>query len=143
MARAVRDPGRAPSSAHRTALARISRNSGILESQSPRQGASHRGRSRALPRRVKVVFDTHILVSALLFPGGRGEAALQRIIDERDQLVLSKPILDELLGVLARKFSRDAEELAHVAVFLGELAALVRPSRRLKVLKDDPDNRVL
>ncbi len=92
---------------------------------------------------MKVVFDTHILVSALLFPGGRGEAALQRIIDERDQLVLSKPILDELLGVLARKFSRDAEELAHVAVFLSDLAHYVKPRRRLKVVTDEPDNRIL
>jgi len=29
---------------------------------------------------VKVVFDTDILVSALAFPGGRGEAALWRIV---------------------------------------------------------------
>ena len=51
---------------------------------------------------MKVVFDTSILVSALVFPGGRGEAALRRIIEEQDQLVVSKPILDELLGILAR-----------------------------------------
>ena len=31
---------------------------------------------------MKVVFDTNILVSALVFPGGRGEAALRRIIEE-------------------------------------------------------------
>ena len=92
---------------------------------------------------MRVVFDTNVLVSALVFPGGQGEAALRRIIEERDELVLSRPILDELLGVLARKFARDAEELAHAAVFLGELAITVRPGRRLKVLKDDPDNRVL
>ena len=89
------------------------------------------------------MFDTNVLVSALVFPGGQGEAALRRIIEERDELVLSKPILDELLGVLARKFSRNAEELAHAAVFLGELGTTVKPGRRLKVLKDDPDNRVL
>jgi putative PIN family toxin of toxin-antitoxin system len=92
---------------------------------------------------LRVVFDTNVLISALVFPGGQGEAALHRIIEERDELVLSKPILDELLGVLARKFSRDAEELAHAAVFLGELGTMVKPGRRLKVLKDDPDNRVL
>jgi putative PIN family toxin of toxin-antitoxin system len=89
------------------------------------------------------VFDTNVLVSALVFPGGQGEAALHRIIEERNELVLSRPILDELLGVLARKFSRDAEELAHAAVFVGELGTMVKPGRRLKVLKDDPDNRVL
>jgi putative PIN family toxin of toxin-antitoxin system len=92
---------------------------------------------------VRVVFDTNILVSALVFPGGRGEVALQRIIEERDELVFSKPVLDELLGILARKFSRDAEELARVAVFLSSVATFVRPRRKLQVVKDDPDNRVL
>jgi putative PIN family toxin of toxin-antitoxin system len=93
--------------------------------------------------RKRVVFDTNILVSALVFPGGQGEAALRRIIDETDQLVLSRPIVDELLDVLARKFARDAEELAHVAVFVTELAVVVAPKRRLRVVKDDPDNRIL
>jgi uncharacterized protein len=92
---------------------------------------------------LKVVFDTNILVSALGFPGGRGETALRRIVEEHDQLMLSKPILDELLGILARKFARDAEELAHVAVFLSELGVLVRPRRRLRVARDEPDNRIL
>ena len=92
---------------------------------------------------MKVVFDTNILVSALVFPGGRAEAALLRVIEEHDQLLLSKPILDELLGVLARKFSRDAEELARTAVLLSELALTVRPRQKLRVVKDDPDNRVL
>lgn len=92
---------------------------------------------------MKVVFDTNVLVAALVFPGGRGEAAVRRILDEQDQLVLSKPILDELLGVLARKFSRDAEELARVALFLSDLSLAVRPRKRLHVVKDEPDNRVL
>jgi putative PIN family toxin of toxin-antitoxin system len=92
---------------------------------------------------VRVVFDTNILVSALVFPGGRGEAALRRVIEEHDELVLSKPILDELLGILARKFSRDAEELSRVAVFMSTLATFVNPRRRLHVVSDEPDNRVL
>ena len=92
---------------------------------------------------MKVVFDTNVLVSALVFPGGRGETALQRIVEEKDQLVISKPILDELLGILGRKFARDAEALSHVAVFLTELSLSVRPRQRLHVVKDDPDNRIL
>ena len=93
--------------------------------------------------RKRVVFDTNILVSALVFPGGRGEAALRRIIEQADQLLLSRPIVDELLDVLSRKFARDAEELSHVAVFVTELAVVVAPKRRLRVVKDDPDNRIL
>jgi putative PIN family toxin of toxin-antitoxin system len=92
---------------------------------------------------VKVVFDTNILVSALVFPGGRADLALRRIIEEKDQLLLSRAILDELLGILARKFSRDAEELAHVAVFLSDVATTVKPRRKLAVLSDEPDNRIL
>ena len=92
---------------------------------------------------MKAVFDTNILVSALVFPGGHGEEALRCVIAERDRLILSKPILEELLGVLGRKFSRDAEELAHVAVFLSGLAHFVKPRRKLDVVKDEPDNRIL
>ena len=92
---------------------------------------------------MKVVFDTNILVSALVFPGGRADSALRRIIEQRDQLLLSRPILDELLGILARKFSRDAEELAHFAVFLSDLSILVKPRRKIAVLADEPDNRIL
>lgn len=92
---------------------------------------------------MRVVFDTNILVSALTFPGGRGEAALRRILEEQDELVISKPILDELLGILARKFSRDPEELARIAVFISTIVTFVSPRRRLRVVKDGPDNRVL
>ena len=92
---------------------------------------------------MRVVFDTNILVSALVFPGGQGEAALRRIIEEIDQLVLSRPILEELLDVLGRKFARDAEELAHVAVYLSDIATIVAPKQRIRAVKDEPDNRIL
>ncbi|HEX2163874.1 MAG TPA: putative toxin-antitoxin system toxin component, PIN family [Thermoanaerobaculia bacterium] len=92
---------------------------------------------------MKVVFDTNVYVSALVLSGSRGEEALARILQGRDRLLISKPILDELLGVLARKFSRDAEELARVAVFLDELAERVETGERLAVLSDEPDNRIL
>ncbi|MCM2328223.1 MAG: putative toxin-antitoxin system toxin component, PIN family [Lysobacter sp.] len=92
---------------------------------------------------MRVVFDTNVLVAALVFPGGQGDAALRRVIEGKDQLVLSRAILDEFLEVLGRKFARDAEELAHVAVFVSDLATVVAPKRRLRVVKDDPDNRIL
>jgi putative PIN family toxin of toxin-antitoxin system len=78
-----------------------------------------------------------------MLPGSRAEEALNRVIEGTDRLVLSKPILDELLGVLARKFSQDREELARVAVWLGELAEWVRPAQRLSVAADEADNRIL
>ena len=92
---------------------------------------------------MKVVFDTNILVSALVMPGSRGDEALLRIVEGRDRLLLSHAILDELLEVLARKFARDAEELSRVAVFLASLAVLVEPSEQVAALADEPDNRIL
>jgi putative PIN family toxin of toxin-antitoxin system len=92
---------------------------------------------------VRVVFDTNVLVAAIVFPGGQGDKALRRVIEGHDVLLLSKPILDELLEVLGRKFARDAEELAHVAVFLSDLSTSVAPRRRLRIVTDDADNRIL
>ncbi len=92
---------------------------------------------------MKVVFDTNVLISALIFPAGQAETALSRVIEEKDRLFISKPILGELLRVLARKLSPDPEALARVAVFLSDIAELVRPTRRVKALRDQADNRIL
>ncbi len=92
---------------------------------------------------MNVVFDSNILISAILTPGGKAEQAVQQLIDGQDQLLLSKDIILEVLDVLAQKFSRDQEELARVAVYLSELGELVKPGRRLKILADEPDNRIL
>lgn len=92
---------------------------------------------------MRVVFDSNILISALLFPGGRAEAAVANILDGIDDLVISRPIILEVLSVLASKFSRDKEEISRVAVVLGEMGEIVEPSRRLSVLPDEPDNRIL
>jgi len=92
---------------------------------------------------VKVVFDTNVFVSALTLPGGRGDQALGKIIEGEDSLAISKSIIDELLSVLARKFGRDREELARVAVFLSNLGELVEPREAVTILADEPDNRIL
>jgi putative PIN family toxin of toxin-antitoxin system len=92
---------------------------------------------------VRAVFDTNIYVSAFAIPGGRAAAALLKAVEGEVRLVISKPIIHELLDVLARKFGRDAEELARVAVFLAELAEVVQPRRNIEMLSDDTDNRIL
>ena len=92
---------------------------------------------------MRVVFDSDILVSGLIFPGKQAEKALLRIIEGRDRLLVSKPIIDELLNVLARKFARDREALARTAVLITDLGEMARPKRRIRVFRDEPDNRIL
>ncbi len=92
---------------------------------------------------MKVVFDTNIFISAFIIPGSQAEKAMLRIIEGMDVLLLSKGILDELLSVLSIKFSRNKEEISRVAVILSEMAEWVDPSKKIKVLIDEPDNRIL
>jgi uncharacterized protein len=92
---------------------------------------------------VRIVFDTNVFVSAFESLGDSASAALERILDGKDRLLISKPVIDELLGVLARKFSRDPAYLARTALFLVEIAESVQPIDQLQVFADDPDNRIL
>lgn len=78
-----------------------------------------------------------------MFPGRQAEKAIDRILDGHDHLLISRPIIDETLTVLARKFRRDAEQLSHDAILLASLGEIVATKLRLQLLKDDPDNRIL
>jgi putative PIN family toxin of toxin-antitoxin system len=92
---------------------------------------------------VRVVFDTNIFISALVIPGSLAERAILKIIEGKDCLLISKDIIDEVLSVLSSKFGRDGEALSHVALTLSELAEWVSPGRRVKIFRDEPDNRIL
>jgi putative PIN family toxin of toxin-antitoxin system len=92
---------------------------------------------------MKVVFDTNIFISALVIPGGQAEKAIRRITEGKDALFISRPIISEILSVLSKKFSRDSEALSRVAVFLSDLAPVVHPVKRINVLADEADNRII
>ena len=92
---------------------------------------------------MRVVFDTNIFISALAIPGSLAEKAIIKIIEGEDILLISKDIVNEVLSVLSSKFGRDKEGLSHVAVILSELGELVKPTRKVSIFKDDPDNRIL
>lgn len=92
---------------------------------------------------MRVVFDTNIFISALTLPGGKAEAAVLEIIEGKDTLAISHKIIDEVLTVLARKFSKDAEALSRVAVNLADIGEIVHPTERLNVFDDESDNRIL
>jgi len=61
---------------------------------------------------MRVVFDTNIFISALILPGGSADKAIMRIINGDATLVISREIIDEILIVLARKFSKMQRPLA-------------------------------
>jgi putative PIN family toxin of toxin-antitoxin system len=92
---------------------------------------------------VRVVFDTNIFISAFVSPGRQAAMALVRIAEGRDQLLTSKPIVDETLTVLQTKFDWEDERLAQAAELLEKIGESLATTKRIQLLKDDPDNRIL
>ena len=92
---------------------------------------------------MKVVFDTNIFISALVIPGSQAEKAISKIIKGDDILLISKEIIDEVLSVLSSKLGRDRDELSHVAVVLSELGEIISSIKKVRIFKDEPDNRIL
>lgn len=91
---------------------------------------------------IRVVFDTNILLSAVVF-GGNPEKLIRLAWERKIRLLVSPAILLELVMVLRDKFRRDDEEAKKAVQMIGSLAELVKPRHRVRVLDDDPDNRIL
>ncbi len=92
---------------------------------------------------LRVVADSNVYISALNF-GGVPDRVLALARRGRVQIFVSKPILDEIEGVLKRKFgwppSRAREALTAIRKFASEVKA---GERVAAVDKDEPDNRIL
>ena len=92
---------------------------------------------------MKVVFDTNIYISAFVIPGGNAERAYLHAIEGDFNLCTSIAILTELARKLDEKFGWEKHRIEQVITAIGNLATIFKPSLRLKVVSDDPDNRVL
>ena len=85
-----------------------------------------------------------MLISALIFPGGKPFQLLELAREGKINLTVSEAILDEMAGVLARKFNWQPEEIAAGRKWITEMARTVKPAVRLDIIKEDPpDNRIL
>ena len=92
---------------------------------------------------MKVVFDTNIYISAFAIPGGRAEEAYLLALKGKFTLYSSVSILTETAQKLRNKFDWEEYKTTRLLKSIGRLAVVVKPQRRLHVLPDDPDNRIL
>jgi len=92
---------------------------------------------------LKVVFDTNIYISAFVIPGGNAEKAYVHAIEGEVALYTSVSILTELAQKLEEKFGWEKGRIERLITFIGEVATVLKTTPRLKVLADDPDNRIL
>jgi len=93
---------------------------------------------------LRVVLDTNVLISAILF-GGKPRQILEKAIRREIRLCISEPILDEFRGVLRRsKFDYSPKMIQAILTELTGVADFVNPSRTIDAVPEDPaDNRIL
>lgn len=92
---------------------------------------------------IRVVLDTNVYISALMF-GGLPGFLFDLALSQSFLPVISPALLDELDEKLQSKFEVSAEDAAIVRTKLQSVAEIVRPDLILHVIKEDPDdNRVL
>jgi uncharacterized protein len=89
---------------------------------------------------LRVTADTNILISALIFPGGKPFQLLELAREGKISLTVSEAILDETAEVLANKFNWPPEDIAAGRKWITGMARTVKPAVRLAVVKDDPDD---
>jgi len=92
---------------------------------------------------MRVVFDTNVFISAFVVPGSQGERAVLLARQRRFDLCTSVPILTETAGRLRDKFGQDDEDIKQALRQIARAAAVVKPTSKLNVLQDVPDNRIL
>lgn len=92
----------------------------------------------------QVVADSNIFVSALVY-GAKPLEVLEMGLEREIHLLTSPDILDETLGVLRDKFRYTPEQLEESKLRIEAACyGIFRPSVKLDVVKDDPDdNKVL
>lgn len=92
---------------------------------------------------MKVVYDTNIFISALIFPGEKPVKAFNLILEGAIFVCSSPAILHELWRILKEKFGWDEVRLMDLLHLLGDTLIITKPRIRLKVAVHDADNRVL
>ncbi len=91
---------------------------------------------------VKVVPDTNILVSSLVF-GGEPEKILFLIQRKKIIGVTSKVLVAELCEILLKKFNFSKERVLQLEHKMRKSFQVVYPRKTISVSRDPDDNRVL
>jgi len=93
----------------------------------------------------RYVFDTNVLVSAVLFEHGKPGQAFRQAL-RHGEVLISLPLLEELAEVLGRKkFERyiKADERDEFLQALVARAALIDPRETIRVCRDPKDDMLL
>jgi len=91
---------------------------------------------------MKVVVDTNVLISALLFKGISG-----RVFDYcmvKEEVILSPWILDEFQNKLLGKFKLDLSDVNEIIDTIEQKSNVIQPENELpNICRDEDDNNIL
>lgn len=91
----------------------------------------------------RIVLDTNVLISAVLF-GGPPRQVLELVISGAVDCTLSIPILDEIRHVLYRpKFGFSPEQSFQLLEELHAVCDVINPTIRLNAVTSDPDDNMV
>lgn len=91
---------------------------------------------------LKVVLDTNVLVSALVY-GGNPEEILILGLDKKIQIIASPVLQAELVDIIAKKFPLSLEDMYLLKTEIQKSFVIVDPHISLTISRDEDDNRVL
>lgn len=97
------------------------------------------GMAKKLPR---VVLDTNILISALVF-GGKPEKVYNLVLEKEIESVTSLPLIAELIDTLIKKFHFEQYRIEQLKEIINDHFLVTYPTQSLELLQDIDDNRVL
>jgi uncharacterized protein len=90
------------------------------------------------------VYDTNVIVSAILKPGSIPASLVALAMEGSVRLILSPEILEEYREILKRpKFGFDSSTVDTFLNDLEKAAVMVYPTKRVRRALDEPDNRIL
>ena len=91
---------------------------------------------------LRVVFDSNVYISALLFDGPPRQI-LELAMKRQVVLIASDAIITETAGKLRDKFSWPEHRIKQFVQATSRLAELHKPKQRISLVSDEADNRVL
>ena len=91
----------------------------------------------------RVVLDTNVYVSAILF-GGTPEIIFNLGRRGLITILTSRPILVEISRVLSTKMKMERPDVRDALITIRQTAELILPLKKISAIRaDDPDNRIL
>lgn len=91
---------------------------------------------------MRVVLDTNVLFSAVLF-GGNPRVIFKAAIEDKFEIISSPVLMAELFDILSRKSPLSLNELQFVEEEIINLVEIVHPRQNIEEARDSDDDRVL